>query len=345
MLSVTDNGTWYEFNVVPIDSGPGGAPTVGSPCGANFTVPVVGSTSYVSIAGYYASNTSIDGIIALDGGTPVTDDAAYGVDLEFTELITSPDWDIAAISAGGALGGTPGDGGGGGAGVWVSDNVPVDAVVNDLWMKTSDPVGLYVLYDDGDSIQWMQTNGATISGDFVSKAGDVMTGNLTVPDAVAVGHAPNLGQVQQEIIDAGSSVDIVEASVGVSSGWQVWGDTLIQWGLSQDASGTTNAVFFQPFKALPVVTGTCQTSRPDWRNCSTLNTSLTGFDLIVYDIPTNTPSNTSVLWIAVGEAPDALKKAKTVTEVSGGGGAGSQSIKDQIEELVARIEQLENGTE
>lgn len=199
VTGVTDNGTWFQFDVVPLDTGPGGAPTVGAATTGNFTIPVVGSTSYVAIADYYLSNPNIKGIISLSGGTVVEDEAAYCVDLQFQELIASPDWDIAAISAGGALGGGGGSGPGGGAAVWYGDTEPAEAVVGDLWYRSADPTGLFLKTDDGDSEQWVQTNGINIAGDFVERGGDTMTGNLLVPEAVADTHVPTFGQVKGEI--------------------------------------------------------------------------------------------------------------------------------------------------
>lgn len=199
VTNVTDNGTWYQFDVIPLDTGPGGAPAVGAATTGNFTIPVVGSTPYVTIADYFLANPNIIGIISLSGGALVEDEAAYNVDIQFQQLIASDDWDIAAISAGGALGGGGGSGPGGGAAVWYGDTEPVDAVVGDLWYRSVDPTGLFLKTDDGDSEQWVQTNGINIAGDFVERGGDTMTGNLLVPEALADSHVPTFGQVKGEI--------------------------------------------------------------------------------------------------------------------------------------------------
>lgn len=51
----------------------------------------------------------------------------------------------------------------GGATVTIGDEFPDDAAVvnGDMHYKTTEVVGLYVYYDDGDSTQWVQTNGGT----------------------------------------------------------------------------------------------------------------------------------------------------------------------------------------
>lgn len=190
---VEDSGTYYTFGVVPLESGPQGAPNAA--CTLTATIPIPGATDYVSLAGYYATNDNISGIYQIGEQPIVEDENAYGIDLQFIELIASPDWDIAAIS-GTSLGGTGGgSGGGGGSAVWYSDTVPSDAEVGDLWYKSTAPVGLYVLTDDGNSTQWVQTNGLTVAGDYVERAGDTMTGNLIVPDGAAPAHAVNKGQM------------------------------------------------------------------------------------------------------------------------------------------------------
>lgn len=48
---------------------------------------------------------------------------------------------------------------GGGSSVYVQDTAPATPAVGELWFKTSAPVGLYIYYDDGDSTQWVQTDG------------------------------------------------------------------------------------------------------------------------------------------------------------------------------------------
>jgi hypothetical protein len=60
----------------------------------------------------------------------------------------------------------------------------------DLWFK-SDVCLLYVFYDDGNTQQWVQTiPNQSIDGldaRYVAKAGDTMTGNLTLPNLTATG--------------------------------------------------------------------------------------------------------------------------------------------------------------
>lgn len=194
VLSVDGTGATYEFSVVAVEQGSLGEPAVGVQCSINVDVPIPESTVYTSVPDYYAANPSVTGYLKIGDGAEVASESAFGIDVQYQNLVASPDWDIAAITSGGALGG---DGGGGGSGsaVWYGDVAPVDAVVGDLWYRTSEPVAMYLLSDDGDSTQWVQTNGITISGDYVLKSGDTMTGNLSVPAAVANANAVNLGQM------------------------------------------------------------------------------------------------------------------------------------------------------
>lgn len=68
---------------------------------------------------------------------------------------------------------------GGGASVLVSDTPPVGADPNSLWWE-SDTGQLYILYDDGDTTQWVVAVPQLDAGSFVSKGGDTMTGNLAI---------------------------------------------------------------------------------------------------------------------------------------------------------------------
>ena len=61
--------------------------------------------------------------------------------------------------------GPPGTGGGGGSQVFVSDTPPVGAPPNSLWWE-SDEGNLYLLFDDGTTVQWVQAvpdSGAVIT--------------------------------------------------------------------------------------------------------------------------------------------------------------------------------------
>lgn len=129
----------------------------------------------------------------------------------------------------------------------------------------------------------------------------------------------------------GTPVEIVEADV--SQGWQVWGDTLIQWGVATPVNGGVAVTFPKAFKTVPKVT--------------TAITGLTPGGLPadgLYSVMAETPFVNSVTfreryvnstsgvvadvpfsWIAIGEAPDALKKPKVVQTI---GGADVQEYLD-----------------
>jgi len=68
--------------------------------------------------------------------------------------------------------------------VTISSNPPSNAVAGSMWWD-SDNGMLYVRYNDGDSSQWVQATAMPVvdTSSFVLKAGDTMTGDLTVAKA------------------------------------------------------------------------------------------------------------------------------------------------------------------
>jgi hypothetical protein len=74
----------------------------------------------------------------------------------------------------------PSGGSGGGASVLVGDTAPVGAPDNSLWWE-SDSGLLFIRYNDGNSAQWVNAAPQPDIATFVVKAGDTMTGPLTLP--------------------------------------------------------------------------------------------------------------------------------------------------------------------
>lgn len=178
-------GGVYSWTVQVSDTGPAGEPPVGVRCVVSFDVPVAAPTDYVQEAGANpTANTR--GILEING-VPVAgvEGDAFGVRIEFETYIVSDDWDIVAYSgnSGGGGGGAPGEGG---TPNTTGPEFPSAPGAGDLHYLTVDPVGLYIYYDDGDSQQWVQTNGGDFNGDdYVLKSGDTMTGNLTIDNAAS----------------------------------------------------------------------------------------------------------------------------------------------------------------
>lgn len=140
------------------------------------------------ISGLYVEDESYSDVVA--------DQNAYGVDLLVQDAYVSPDWDLVAVSSAASAGG----GGGGGAGsAQVSDTPPLSPGVGDLWYASTEPTGLYIWLDDGDSSQWVQTNGgAGSSGQFLPLTGGTLTGNLTIdPGYLTVTTALTTGYVME----------------------------------------------------------------------------------------------------------------------------------------------------
>lgn len=117
----------------------------------------------------------------------------------------------------------------------------------------------------------------------------------------------------------GPAVEIVGGDVG--AGWTVWGDALIQWGqATTNGSGQVSVVLPEAYTAAgdyKVVSSGSDVATASI-NVGTTTQTASGFDIFAVnsaDVGVAEP----VDWIAIGEAPDALKKAKMV----GGGSAGT----------------------
>jgi hypothetical protein len=111
---------------------------------------------------------------------------------------------------------------GGGSTTTIGPTFPDQPLVGDLHYMTQQPVGLYIWYDDGDSTQWVMTNGGSTGGEFVLKDGDTMTGNLTFEFSPAQANSPwavyNTDWGVSKILHRGTHV------AGVSAGHQFYVD-------------------------------------------------------------------------------------------------------------------------
>jgi len=84
-------------------------------------------------------------------------------------IYKSPVWTIQSMNSAG-----------GGAIVTIGDAAPANPVAGQVWWE-SDTGNTFIWYNDGNTAQWVQANlGVAIVADFVKKAGDVMTGALTL---------------------------------------------------------------------------------------------------------------------------------------------------------------------
>jgi len=93
VTSVTDNGTWIDFGVIPL--------TLALPGVVTLTFTVIGAqpTDYVYITDHYLSNPDIQGIIAADSTNPILTQDAYGVDIQLQEADISAHWETVSTSA------------------------------------------------------------------------------------------------------------------------------------------------------------------------------------------------------------------------------------------------------
>jgi hypothetical protein len=69
--------------------------------------------------------------------------------------------------------------------VKIADTPPAGPIQGILWWE-SDTGILWMYYNDGTSVQWVEVGGASAYGNFIQKTGDTMTGDLTIaPSAVS----------------------------------------------------------------------------------------------------------------------------------------------------------------
>jgi len=94
----TDEGGWFSYQVVLLDTGAAGEPPSSDPVQLYFTVPNTTSTDYVSLPDHWL-NSFIQGALKFDDGATVYSNDAYGIDLTMQEYIASEDWDMVAVSS------------------------------------------------------------------------------------------------------------------------------------------------------------------------------------------------------------------------------------------------------
>jgi len=124
--------------------------------------------------------------------------------------------------------------------------------------------------------------------------------------------------VQNDAVVRGDigAVEIVEADA--SAGWQVWGDTLIQWGKGTIVNTAIATVFPQPFQTgtVPGVIAVSGSNAAGGQANYTITVTEASISNTLFQTTarqgTSNALNVDFIWIAVGEAPDALKKAKSV---------------------------------
>jgi len=151
----TDNGTYMSYAV---------APSLQSSSGTkDFIFETVSPTPITRMedVNYWAvNNPLIQGIYAEDDiyDNVAVNDNAYGIDVFAQELTASEDWDVVSLS---------GSGGGGSDSAFLNDLIDVDA---------PSPVNLASLAWDDSAFRWK-----SVFFDKVDRAGDTMTGPLTLP--------------------------------------------------------------------------------------------------------------------------------------------------------------------
>ena len=152
--AIQDAGTYYDFSVNPQQQDASSGVQQ-----FNFETVTATPITVVADPDYYLGNADIRPFYSIDGQPRILTDDAYNVDIEIQQVAVSEDWDLMAVSGGGTSGGG-GENPGGGASVTTGPTFPTSPTPGDLHYKTVETVGLYVYYDDGDSTQWVQTNGS-----------------------------------------------------------------------------------------------------------------------------------------------------------------------------------------
>lgn len=159
--AATDSGDYITFGDVTLVAN-GGTISSATTCTMNATVPVVQSTDYVEMLGYWPGNeptfATVEGFKQYDGVTqPGNEDTAYGVDIEFQRASVSEDWDY--MSSTGAVGG-------GGGGTVIAEDVVFDNAltpfVGDNVQEALEEMGTAATY----SIEAAQRKNLVINGNF-----------------------------------------------------------------------------------------------------------------------------------------------------------------------------------
>ena len=96
---VIDGGTYVEYPVTLINTGPLGGVLSGETSTMTATIPVAQTTDYVSAAGNPAPSwATVTPYLAFDGVDQGASGASFGVDIEFEPAIVNDEWDIMATT-------------------------------------------------------------------------------------------------------------------------------------------------------------------------------------------------------------------------------------------------------
>ncbi len=88
-----DGGTYFEYPVALLSTGPLGGPDTAAATTMTATVPVAQATKYVDVAGNPSATwATITPYVAYDGVDQGATNLSLGVDLEFDAAVISPDW-------------------------------------------------------------------------------------------------------------------------------------------------------------------------------------------------------------------------------------------------------------
>jgi len=207
VIAITDNGTWFLFDVILVDTGTQGTATIGLRQQAYFEVPIAAATDYVTLTDHFLANPDIDGYLSFDSlvGGLDTDDG-YGIDMQLQEFSASPDWDLMAQTGGGGGGGEEGGGAnplppGGSA-----DQALTKVNADDFNVQWSGPYMLPAdesfLHDDLVDVSTSQHHVRYSDSEAIAAVGPHTTTHGALVDVTADDH--HTRYTDQEAIDAGA---------------------------------------------------------------------------------------------------------------------------------------------
>jgi hypothetical protein len=109
-----DQGTYVEYPVSHLSTGPAGEPSVGEVCTTDIDVPIAQATKYYSVTDHWvgdpASFALSSGFLHFDGADQGGNaNNGFGIDLRFQEAFISPDWDLVSHSTSASIGSQPVD--------------------------------------------------------------------------------------------------------------------------------------------------------------------------------------------------------------------------------------------
>ena len=150
VIAITDNTTWFQYDVILTNIGSSGEPGVSNNIQIYFEVPVAALTDYVSITNHFLGATGVQGAIQLGDTGIAYNDNAYGFDVELQYYTQSDDWRILSFPSDSSGGGSTTPGG--------------DADISDTLLFSNDGTLSGMTTTNDTTNVWISTTADSIEG-------------------------------------------------------------------------------------------------------------------------------------------------------------------------------------